>query len=142
MQGCVLCVPAPLIRVLDCCLSLFTATSLIINPQNHLHFLLFCCVRWGHQLVCACGAGGVYRRQRAFGWRDGHGLGLRGQAGGHPAKPGVLRTPQRRAMRAAVGHHLQRPSIHQGEPELTRPHFKAAAYTLESSCRWSVSVLG
>lgn len=117
--------PAPLIRVLGCCFSVFTGPSLITNPQNHLLFLLLWCVRWGHQPVCARGAAGVHRRQRAFGRRDGRGLGVRGQAGGHPAQPGVLRTPQRRAMRSTVGHHLQRPSLHQGEPELTRPHSKS-----------------
>lgn len=117
MQGSVLCVSAPLIGVLEVVslAVLFTPTSLITNPQNPL---FFSCLRRGHQLVRTRGAAGVHRRQRAFGRHDGRGLGLRGQTGGHPAQPGVLRTPQRRAMRAAVGHHLQRPSLHQGEQRI------------------------
>ena len=129
---------APLIRPLD----VLSPTSFFTNPQCHLLFPLPCFLRWCHQPVCARGAAGVHRGQRAFGRRDSHGLSFRGQAGGHPTQPRVLRTPQRGAMCAAVGHHLQRPSLHQGESEMMHPAFKSPAYTLESrhrGCRLSLS---
>lgn len=78
-------------------------------------FCVFCCSRWRHQPVGACGAAGVDCGQRAFRWRDGYGFGLRGQTSGHPSQPRVLWTPQRGAMCSPVGHHLQGPPLHQGE---------------------------